>query len=68
MNPIDEVMTTKEAAAAWGMPQNTIQYACTGQKGYPPRFSPAECRKSAGTWLVTRTGMTRLYGEIKETP
>lgn len=65
MLPIVEVMTTKEAAQKWGKLQAVIQHNCLGQKGYPPRFTEDECRKSGGTWLVTRTAMVRLYGEPK---
>ncbi|WP_127057785.1 helix-turn-helix domain-containing protein [Veillonella ratti] len=63
MKAIEEVMTTKEAAQIWGKVQAVIQQNCLGQKGKPPRFTEDECRKSGGTWLVTRTGMVRLYGE-----
>lgn len=63
MNCIDEVMTTKEAAERWGRLQAVIQQCCLGQKGFPPRFTNEECRKSGKTWLVTRAGMIRLYGE-----
>lgn len=59
---IEEVMTLKEASEFYCVPQTTIKSSCTGQKLLPPRFSNDECRKSAGTWLVTRSGMERLYG------
>ncbi|WP_311515956.1 helix-turn-helix domain-containing protein [uncultured Megasphaera sp.] len=63
MNIIDEVLTTTEAARRWKVSQVTVKQACSGQKGYPPRFTTTECRKSGSTWLVTRQGMIRLYGE-----
>lgn len=63
---INGVMTVKEAAKRWGMAAVTVSQACTGQKGYPPRFREEECSKSEGTWLVTYSGMRRLYGEPKE--
>ena len=63
MNIIDEVMTTAEAADLWGLSAITVKQACSGQKGLPPRFKEGEFRKSGRTWLVTRTGMERLYGE-----
>ncbi len=62
MRIIDEVMTTSEAAERWGLSVETVKKSCQGQKGNPPRFQPDEFRKSAGTWLVTRAGMERLYG------
>lgn len=62
-----DVMTTKEAAAIWGRSQVGIKQLCTGLQGRPPRLIlDVECRKSGGTWLVTKAGMTRLYGEPGE--
>lgn len=58
-------MTVKEAAKRWGVAAVTVSQACTGQKGYPPRFKEDECHKSEGTWLVTYSGMVRLYGVPK---
>ena len=66
MKVIEEVMTTKEAAQKGGKVQAVIQQNCLGQKGLPPRFTEDECRKSGGTWLVTKSGMIRLYGEPVE--
>ncbi len=62
MNLLDDVMTAKEAAERWGIAPITIRQACSGYKKSPPRFTTVEARKSAGTWLVTRAGMERLYG------
>ena len=67
MRIIDEVMTTAEAAERWGISAITVKQACSGQKGLPPRFKEGEeFRKSGRTWLVTRTGMERLYGKEKK--
>lgn len=66
MNVIDEVMTTSEAAERWGLSIETIKNSCQGQKGLPPRFIEGEFRKSGRLWLVTRTGMERLYGEERK--
>lgn len=63
MKVINEVVTLSEASQRWGIPQITLKNACAGQKGYPPRFTLDECRKSGRTWLVTRQGMERLYGK-----
>jgi len=60
---ITDVFTTAEAAALWGVAPVTLKQACSGQKGFPPRFTPDECRKSGSTWLITRAGMDRLYGK-----
>lgn len=64
-NPILEVMTTNEAAARWGKEHSSVKHLCTGVQGRPPRLTDEECRKSGGTWLITRAGMERLYGEEK---
>lgn len=62
----EDVMTSTEAAERWNISPATVKHACTGQKGLPPRLTDDECRKSKGTWLVTRQGMERLYGKEKE--
>ena len=64
INPLEEVLTASEAASLWGLSPITTKQACAGQHGKPPRFNSKECRKSKGTWLVTKKGMRRLYGEM----
>ena len=59
---LDSVMTATEAAERWGKPDRTVRQACTGQKGYPPRFNPGEFRQSGKVWLITVEGMTRVFG------
>lgn len=59
---LEEVMTAAEAAAKWGLNARTIQQSCTGYKGAPPRFTEKEARKAGRIWLVTKSGMERLYG------
>ncbi len=66
MSALKDIITIAEAAQQWGIPKRTLYVDCTGQKGYPPRFTENECRKAAGTWLVTRQGMERLYGAEKK--
>lgn len=64
---IDEVYSIGEASEMWGVNRSTLKFACTGQKGNPPRFFKDECRKSGSVWLISYEGMKRLYGEpIKE--
>lgn len=58
---LDDVLTLNEASKIYGVPTVTIRQACTGQRGTPPRFTAEECRKSENVWLVTRSGMERLY-------
>ena len=61
----DDVMTSAEAAERWGISPVTVKQACSGQRSTPPRFTSDECRKSKGTWLVTKQGMERVYGMEK---
>ncbi len=51
---LSEVITASEAAKMWGLDVSTVKKAC--QQGR------IECRKSSGTWLVTCSGMEKLYG------
>ena len=60
---LNAVMTATEAAERWGKPVRTVRQACTGQKGYPPRFNPGEFRQSGSVWLITVEGMTRVFGK-----
>ena len=59
----EDVMTSAEAAERWKISPVTVKQACSGQRNTPPRFTSEECRKAKGTWLVSRQGMERLYGE-----
>ena len=57
-------MSASEAAALWGKAPITVQQACKGYGNIPPRMKPTEARKSGKTWLVTRTGMERVFGPL----
>lgn len=61
----EDVMTAAEAAERWKISAVTVKQACSGQRNTPPRFTSDECRKSKGTWLVTKQGMERVYGTMK---
>lgn len=63
MNVLDEVMTVAEAAALWGKSVVTVRQACTGYKKAAPRFTGEEARQSGATWLITKTGMNRVFGQ-----
>lgn len=65
MNPLYEVMTAAEAAELWGLSPITVRQACTGYKKAAPRFTEEEARKAAGTWLITKVGMLRVFGSIR---
>lgn len=60
--PLAEVLTVAEAAEQWGLSRITLQQACNGYDGRPPRLLPGETRKAGGTWLITRAGMERVFG------
>lgn len=60
--PLADVMTASEAAERWGISPRRVQSACTGRDDTPPRLLPGEARKAGGTWLVTRSGMERVFG------
>ncbi len=62
---LDDIMTTAEAAERWGIAQTSVKQLCTGAQGRPPRLTAEECKKSGRTWIVTRMGMERLYGQEK---
>lgn len=51
------IYTAVEAAELWSLDVSTVKKACQTD-----RFASEECRKSKGTWLVTRAGMERVYG------
>lgn len=55
---IYDVMSLSEASHKWGLKTaSTLRNAIRNK-----RFQANEHRKSDGTWLVTKQGMTRLYG------
>ena len=65
-NILDKVLTAPEAEQLWGLSAGTVRAAC--DRGI------IACRKSAGTWLVTRQTMEAHYGRrpdneaIEQTP
>jgi len=62
---LQDVLTASEAAQIYGLDESTLRRACTGQKGYPPRFNEGEYRKAGRVWLITREAMERVYGKTK---
>lgn len=57
---IKDIMTVAEATELWKLGKSTIRKAIERE-----RFTCLECRKSNGTWLVTKVGMERLFGKIE---
>lgn len=60
---IHDVLTAPEAAKLWCLDESTVKKAC--QAG---RFSTKEARKTGKVWLITVSGMERLYGKTQNTP
>lgn len=64
---LENVLTAREASEMWGIAPTTLISAFAGQKKgdkkIKSRFNSWECRQSGATWLVTKTGMHRVYGE-----
>lgn len=58
----EDVMTTTEAAERWGVSATTIKLYCLGTKNQTPKFNKNEYRKSGKVWLVTKSGMERVFG------
>ncbi|WP_052016242.1 helix-turn-helix domain-containing protein [Alkalihalobacillus hemicellulosilyticus] len=54
---IYEVLTAREADDEWNLSKGTVTKFI--ELGY---FNDDEARKSRGTWIVTRSGMTRVFG------
>lgn len=55
---LSQVLTAREADEEWGMAIGTVRRDCN--RG---RFYAEEVKKSAGTWLITRQALARVYGE-----
>ncbi|MBU8905567.1 DNA-binding protein [Desertibacillus haloalkaliphilus] len=53
-------MTAAEAETTWGLAKGTVRVYANNLA-----FNDDEARKSAGTWLVTNEGMTRVFGSDK---
>ena len=58
---IEMVMTFPEACKRWNLSESTLRKAALNG-----RFLESEVRKSGKSWLVTHTGMKRLYGEERK--
>ena len=58
---LDGIVTTQEAAERWNVTADSLKQNCRGR--VKNGFKEGEFRKSGKMWLVTRQGMTRLYGE-----
>ena len=55
---LKNVMTFPEACKRWNLGESTLRKAALSG-----RFTEDEARKSGKCWLVTRSGMERLYGK-----
>jgi hypothetical protein len=57
-NILDEVLTAPKAEQLWGLSVGTVRAACG--RGI------IACRKSGGTWPVTRQTMEAHYGKCPD--
>ena len=57
-NCLQHVMTFPEACKRWNLGESTLRKAAMDG-----RFLENEVRKSGKSWLVTLSGMERLYGK-----
>ena len=55
---LKQVMTFPEACKRWNLGESTLRRAALSG-----RFLENEARKSGKCWLVTPSGMERLYGK-----
>lgn len=58
---LKDILTISEASQIWGVPLKTLRDRCNISK----IFTNKDIRKSAGTWLITREAMERVYGKPK---
>jgi uncharacterized protein (DUF488 family) len=61
MNILDEVFALSEAAQLWNIDDSTLRHAIRNN-----RFDINEYKKSSNTWLISKSAMVRLYGELTE--
>ena len=55
------VMTAPEAAIKWNIPKSTVRNNAAAGK-----FLPTEARQGEKTWIITRKGMLRVFGNKKK--
>lgn len=62
INSLDEVITAKEACILWGLNHTTVTKLITTTNKL---VEGIDYRKSGGTWLITKSAMFKIYGELK---
>ena len=61
MKELDYILTFAEASDLWGLDSSTLRKLVTTKK----LVDGVDYRKSGKVWLITRSAMERIYGEIK---
>lgn len=61
---LNGVMTISEAAERYDVNQSTLKKAVIGDKYNVPLFWFSEARKSGNVWLVSESGMNRVFREL----
>lgn len=60
---IKKVFTFKEAAELWGKDASTLRRTIVANNKL---IKGIDYRMSGGVWLVTKEGMEKIYGKIKD--
>lgn len=60
-NVLNEVLTLAEAAQMWKKDTSTLRNAIRFGK-----FKPDEIKKSGNVWLIKKSAMERVYGELQK--
>jgi len=58
---LKDVLSFKEASEEWGLENSTLRKAIPGNKNL---IKGVDYRKSAGTWLIIRSAMIKVYGNF----
>lgn len=62
--PLNGVYTISEASEEFKINKNTLKKAIMGDKDNVPLFWYSEARKSGNVWLVSESGMNRVFREL----
>jgi hypothetical protein len=59
---INDILTTTEASELWGLDDSTLRRAVSSKKF----VEGVDYRKSGKVWLITKSAMIRVYGNLEE--
>ena len=62
---IEEVLTLQEAAVLWEKDDANLRRECIKlEKGETSKFNNGEIRKSGNVWLIKKSAIIRVFGEL----